>query len=356
MVRRSRFSGGGVSFDAFWSAVGGTVIVWVLCGASTAVVGQPKEQPRMTSRERILTIQGQVSLPEGGPAGRAVVILTSSDGVPRQAYTTEHGRFEFQGLPEGSYSLIARSLIDETLKTERIETDTSRTATGSLNVNLILHKETNSGAIRKAGVVNVAEAEQKIPKESRSAFRQAIKFREINEPERALQSLDRAIELYPEYYQALAERGDIYVIQRKLPEAAADFERALKINARFGPALRGAGYCKLEKREFGHAIKYLEQSIVVQPEYANTYLLLGIAYLETDQRPESKAALLKALSFNTPRELRAHIYLGNLFAREHMFGEAAGELRKYLEARPDDPDAETLRAVESQWRARAKAP
>lgn len=322
-----------------------------------AAAGQQKELPRITQPSRVYTIQGQVSLPEGMPAGRVLVTLVSRSGVPRQTFTTDHGRFEFEGIPEGAYFLSAKSLAEPGLAVEGVETDTTRTATGSLHVSLTLRRDAAaSGAPSKAEILTAAEAEQKVPKAARRAFRDAVKFREEDRPEKALESLGRAVELYPDYFQALAERGDLLIARRKLADACKDFERALKLNARYGPALRGAGYCKLEGREFEEAARHLEQSVSAQPTNANAYLLLGIAYLELDRREQAKVALLKALAFNTRRELRAHIYLGNLYARSGQFGEAADELRKYLDANPDDPAAAELREVESKWRARAAAP
>ena len=337
----------------------GAVALFAVLGlglASAGALAQDKGPQRPERPPRVLTIQGQVSLPEGMPAGQVIVTLTSSSGVPRQAYSTEQGRFEFQGIPEGGYSLTARSLSDPQLVTGVVDTDSTRTATGTLNVNLTLRKDVAAAAPKKAEVVSVAEAEQKVPKPARKAFREAVKYRAANQPEKALESLNRAVELYPDYFQALAARGDLLLLQRRLTEAGADFERALRANPHYGPALRGAGYCKLERSEFNEAAKYLEQSIKAQPDQANAYLLLGIAYLELDRRAESRAALIKALGFNTPRELRAHIYLGNLYARERLYAEAADELRKYLEAVPADPEAEELRAVELKWRARAARP
>ena len=356
MFTRPRYRDSRAGLSIFCPAVKSLAIVLFLGITAAVVSGQEKELPRLPKPARIVNIQGQVSLPEGMPVGRALVTLMTPTGVPRQTYTTEQGRFEFQGLTEGSYTLSARSLTDPKLSAYNVETDTSRTATGDLNVNLILHKEGEDPRLPKAEAVTILEAEQKVPKQARKAFREGLKFREDNQPEKALQSISRAIELYPDYFQALAERGDLEVFQRKLTEATADFERALKINPRYGPALRGAGYCKLEKREFDEAIKYLEQSITAQPEHANAYLLLGIAYLELNRLDQSRSALLKALSFNTSRELRAHIYLGNLYARQRKFKEAAEELRQYLEANPAAPEAAELKAIESQWRARAAAP
>lgn len=327
-----------------------TAALLAACAASNA---RAQERPAAVPPKpaKIFTVQGQVSLPEGEPATASVVVtLTTRGGAVRQAYTNDLGRFEFEGMEEGTYTLTAKSLDDPALRSESVVTDSSRTATGNLNVSLTLRREPRADErVRPAEVLTAAEAEQRVPKDALKAFRQAAKFAKNKEPDKALRSYTRAVELYPEYFQALAARGDLLVTQRKLAEASADFERALKLNAQYAPALRGSGYCKLEKREFDGAAKDFEKAVSAQPDNANTYLLLGIAYLELDRRAAAKEALFKALGSGSRQELRAYIYLANLYAREQQYKEAAEELHKYLEAVPGDPDAAKLRAVEARW-------
>ncbi|HVF45124.1 MAG TPA: tetratricopeptide repeat protein, partial [Pyrinomonadaceae bacterium] len=210
--------------------------------------------------------------------------------------------------------------------------------------------------VRPAEVLTAAEAEQRVPKEALKAFRRGEKFGKDGEADKALASYTRAVELYPGYFQALAARGDLLVRRRELAEAAADFGRALKLNPQYAPALRGSGYCKLERKEFAEAAADFEKAVSAQPDNANTYLLLGIAYLELDHRAAAKEALFKALGSGSRQELRAYIYLANLYARERRYGEAAEELHKYLEAVPADPDATKLRAAEARWLALAASP
>lgn len=331
-----------------------------LLAACAAAVARAQERPVTVPPKptKIFTVQGQVSLPEGNPAAGAVVVtLTTRGGATRQAYTNDLGRFEFEGAEEGTYTLSARSLSDPALRSDSVQTDTSRTATGNINVNLTLRKEGGAGdGARPAEVLTAAEAEQRVPKDALKAFRRGAKFRKNDEADKALASYTRAVELYPGYFQALAERGDLLITRRKLAEAAADFERALKLDPQYAPALRGSGYCKLERREFAGAARDFEKAVSAQPDNANTYLLLGIAYLELDRRPAAKEALFKALGSGSRQELRAYIYLANLYARERQYREAAEELHKYLEAAPADPEAAKLRAVEARWLALAASP
>lgn len=303
----------------------------------------------------MVTIQGQASLSSGRPAARAVVKLITRGGVPREAFTNDQGRFEFPLVEEGGYVLTATSLVDPSVYADPVETDTSRTATGTLNVNLILHGPLESAKSSKPGVIRVGESATKIPKEARKAFERGLRIKG-SEPGKALESFSRAIELWPEYLQALTERGDLFISQRKLTEARADFDRALKVESHYGPALRGAGYCRLEGRQFEEAVNHFERSISVEPDNANGYLLLGIANLELDRREPAKQALEKSLTFTTQRMSRAHIYLANLYALEHQYQQAADELRRYLDAEPTAADTKAVREMEARWRTRAASP
>ena len=310
-------------------------------------------ESRLPSPPRLATIYVQVSLPNGRPAGGAIVTLTPNSGVPRKGFTSDSGRLEFPGMPEGQYKLTATSTSNENLTSDIVEANPGRMAQGNLTVQLLLRDRSDYKRDTKRGVIRVGENEQKIPKEAHKAFQQGVKLKQEGERDKALVRFSKAIELFPEYFQAFSERGDLYVIQRKLTEAATDFAEALRIDPQYGPALRGSGYCKLEKKEFARAIDDFERSISAEPENANTYLLLGIAYLELDRREPARRALQKALSFSTQYVPRAHIHLANLYALEHQYQQAADEIRLYLDAEPAAPDAKEMREMETKWRARA---
>jgi len=326
----------------------------LLLGVLACGYGQGQQPPLPTQPPpplRIFIIEGQVSLPDGRPAPHALVTLTAS-GARRQTYSGEEGRFEFPAMEAGSYSLTATTVGNIQLESDTVDTNTNRTATNKLNVHLVL-RDAEATIRSKPRIITAAEAAQRVPKEARKAFQQGVKLKQEGERDKALLQFSKAIDLFSEYFQAFSERGDLYVVQRKLNEAAMDFAVALRIDPQYGPALRGSGYCKLEKKEFARAIDDFERSISAEPENANTYLLLGIAYLELDQREPARRALEKALSFRTQSVPRAHIHLANLYALEHQYQQAADQLRMYLDAAPAAPDAKEMREMEAKWRARS---
>jgi len=301
-------------------------------------------------------VTGSVSLPDGNPAARITVKISGQTGLNFETTTDSSGRYQFQ-VPAGRYRLSAVNPQNPEQYIDNIEADTSRTAGNRLLVNLYMRTTpARTSAGPGPGVISATEASQQIPKEARRAFEAGLKLRAHNQTEKALASFDRAIEIYPDYVQALSERGELRITKSQIGQAWDDFERALKLNKDHGPALRGAGYCKLEQQNFADAIGYLERATSIEPGVANSHLFLGIANLALDRREAARNALVEALKIDARGAVTAHIYLADLNTREGKFKEAADELHAYLTARPDAPNAQSLAAKEAVLRNRAKHP
>jgi tetratricopeptide (TPR) repeat protein len=300
-----------------------------------------------------VSINGTVSLPDGNPAIRVIVTISGLSGLNREVRTDSQGRFDFQGMPAGRYRLTATNPADPSQFTDAVEVDTSRSALNRLLVHLFL-RTAQAKKEPRAGVLSLAEASQQIPKDARKAFEEALRLKADNKVEQALKIFTKAIDFYPSYFQALAERGQLHIAKNQNTEAIADFERAVKLNEQWGPALRGLGYCYLEQQKFEVAAKFLERAVATEPGVANTHLFFGIASLALDRRDAAKKALQEALRLDSKVAVTAHIYLADLYARERQFTEAADELRIYLAASPDAPNAARLKAKEAELRARTK--
>jgi tetratricopeptide (TPR) repeat protein len=184
-----------------------------------------------------------------------------------------------------------------------------------------------------------------VPKAAQKEFEKAVKLGENQQLDKALHSFNRSIELFPEYFQAITQRGHLRVTMRMFEEAEKDFARALELDSRYEPALRGAGICKLREGKYTDAIKDLEQAVSNEPRDAAAHLFLGFAYASIDRREDARAVLQKALNLDAAGSARAHVYLANLALKENRTNEAAAELETYLAAVPNAPDAEKLRAL-----------
>ncbi len=301
------------------------------------------------------TIYGIVRLPDGSPASRATVTIAGPTGLSRQAFTDDTGRYEIPNLPRGRYSLTATNPSDPDQFSELAQVDLSMTTGTRVIAHLYLHhkEKLEVPKEKQSGIISLAEAAQHVPKPAQKAFQQALNLRREQKLDESLKSFGKAIQAFPAYFQAIAERGHLLIAMNRPDDASGDFAKALELNERYGPALRGAGMCRFQQGKHIEAIQFLTRAADAEPGNAMNFLFMGVANLALDQREQARAALLKALSIDPVGANRAHVHLASLSMKENHPREAIREIETYLEAAPNPPDAEKLRAVLAQLRAQA---
>lgn len=302
-------------------------------------------------------ITGTVRLPDGNPAPRALIRVISQSGLDRRSFADDMGRFELRDLPRGRYYITATSPTDPTLYIDPVEVDTSRSGNRFIaHINLRNKVDVTAARENKGSTVSIAEALQHVPKAAQKAFEQGLRFRANQQIDKAIESFDRSIELFPQYFQAFAERGHLRIGTGDFAEASQDFARARAFNEHYEPAVRGSGICNFQRGKFAEAIEDLEAAVSANSGVSSSFLFLGVASLALDRREAARAALQKALSLDPAGAARARVHLANLYLKEDRLKDAASELEAYLTAVPNAPDAEKLRAVRSQIDSRLAKP
>lgn len=174
------------------------------------------------------TIFGKVSLPNGKPAARVKVYLEGSRGIARDTIADDQGQYEIRSMPAGRYRVRAVNPEAPEQVCDPTESDTNRAYSNRLQIDVFLKlpipvekQNFNPGA------VNAEDAN--VPKPARKAYEQALKLQKEKQPQEAIAQLAQAIELYPNYVQALTERGNLLMQQNRLPEAEADFADSVEI-------------------------------------------------------------------------------------------------------------------------------
>lgn len=307
--------------------------------------------PTGFAQRGIYTVFGQVYLPDGKPATRITVQINASSGYSAQTITNDQGQYEFSSLPTGRYRLTASDPGNAEIQADPVDTDVSRAPSLQVMVHLFFRKVAVApGKTPERSVVSIPEMSQRIPRDAEKAYDKALEQRRKGDLGRATESLNKAVSLFPSYFQALTLRGELAIKQGKIDEALADFSAALKINPDFEPALRGSGFCKLQQRKVAEAVLDLERAIQLNSLDSDAHLYFGIATLALDRRTDARNSLEQALQLAPAGAVTARVYLANLNAIEGRYGAAADELAKYLAAQPNAPNAERLRAQEAQWR------
>lgn len=304
-----------------------------------------------------LTVYGRVFLPNSQPAVQVVVNISAQNGFNASTKTDGRGGFRFEGLPRSIFSLTVVAPSNTQYRAEQTTVDGSRESGNSVMADIFLRQPLEPGRKKEktAQVVSLKEASQNIPKDARKAFGKAQKYREQSNFPAALTELNKAISIYPEYFQAFAEKGVVQINSGQLQAALLDFNKALELVPEYEPALSGAGYCLLTLGQYEQSIANLEKAARLNSTRITNLLFLGIANLALSRWPRAQEVLEQALKLDAAGAVSAHMYLADALAGQHLYRRAADELRTYLRLNPAAPNADRLRQREKYWRAQ-KAP
>lgn len=120
----------------------------------------------------------------------------------------------------------------------------------------------------------------------------------------AEQVLTKAIEIYPEYMNALLLIGNAkYKLHDSLPEAAYYYKKTLEMKPNYFEGNFNLGCVLIEKNHPLEAIPYFKKAISSKPEKFEPYYNLAEAYFKTNQ-PDSAINVFRQVIAMTPDRSR----------------------------------------------------
>ncbi|HET9529761.1 MAG TPA: tetratricopeptide repeat protein [Blastocatellia bacterium] len=306
----------------------------------------------------------QIFMPDGSLPPREVRFqLVSEDGRVETFYTDTKGRFlitRSEGLrPNVRYTI--------TVQGDGLTYDTTVVSFKEYNVYYIpvFLRPIKPDVVKPAGVIDLAEIDSASPPDAREAYENGLKAIRTNQPDEAVREMNRAIEIYPNYFRALNDLGVLLMKLNRLDEAASAFERASSLAPRiYYPRLnlaivrtRQAKYKdaitildKLHKENPGvveirtpladalmaagnldeaerHLRSALSDKRLDRDSSGNTYYLLGLL-LNRKQKPAEAVAALQTAAKIIPGGPRIHLQLGGALLQLKRYEEAERELKE----------------------------
>jgi tetratricopeptide (TPR) repeat protein len=137
----------------------------------------------------------------------------------------------------------------------------------------------------------------------------------------------------PEVYILL---GTIYSARQKYPEAAKQFEQALKIYPDNSEAYNNLGVVYRQMGKLGQSLKAIEKSIELNPKSAEMWYNLGNVHKMDDNIPLAVDAYTKAIELD-PEFTRAYNNLGTLYEKMGDYSKASEVFNRGLRSDPNHP-------------------
>jgi predicted Zn-dependent protease len=315
-------------------------------------------------------VSGKVLLQGGGALPETVPIERVCNSVSRrEGYTDTKGQFEFQlGLnttfqdasesdsritpastprPGGSASRRPLDLTGCELRAVLAGYQSSVVIlrltggdTWQYEVGTIFLKRLGNAPGTTISVTSMAA-----PKDAMRAYEKAQKAK-AEKPEEAEKYLTKAVEIYPQFAAAWTLLGDIHRQRNEFDAARSDYTRAAAADPQFVNPTYGLTVIAMQEKKWDEAVRLSDQVLKLNAgAFPLAYFFSAAANynLQKFDAAEDSARKFKALDTQ-----HAHpdvcLLLSYVLSRKQDYAGAAHEIRDYLAAAPNSPDAEQLKA------------
>ena len=167
---------------------------------------------------------------------------------------------------------------------------------------------------------------------------------ELKRLDEALAAYDRAIALKPDYAEAHNNRGLALKELKRPNEALAAYDRALALNPCFAEAHNNRGIALKELKRLDEAMASYDRALALRPDYVLAHNNRGIALQELKQLDEALAAYDRALALK-PDHVLAHNNRGTALKELKRLDEAMAAYDRALALKPDYAEAHNNRGV-----------
>jgi len=271
-----------------------------------------------------------------------VSLLDDNYGSLRTVFVDSGGGFKFQGVGSGVYLIrIETSGTPYEEQTQRIELRSLRIR-GAGNepypIDFILK-------LRKGQPVPRGELvfAQETPRAARDEYERGAAHLRNNKIELCFDALKKAIEIFPDYFDALELLGAEYVKQGLFDQALPLLMRAVTVNRGAQKSHYALGVAHLKLNHPAEAVEWLKKSADLDPNNSNVFMMLGLAHGANREYEQSETAFRKALQLGGRAAAEAHFYLAGIYNKQERYGDARKQLELYLKEAQDIKDREAVK-------------
>ncbi len=135
-----------------------------------------------------------------------------------------------------------------------------------------------------------------------------VAYAQINAHDEAIAHLQQAVNLRPDYVEALSSLGAIYVIQNRLDEAIACLQMAKTLAPESIQVLYNLGGALKRKERIEEAIACYKQAIAIAPDYIQAYNKCGEVMAGDNQITGAIACFQQTLNYQSEHPIANRLY------------------------------------------------
>jgi tetratricopeptide (TPR) repeat protein len=300
-----------------------------------------------TSAPEMSTLTVTVKAADDSAATDARVEIHDMSGtVLASGYTNGNGILEVLGhFPSGAYEVVATHGLSEV----RDRINLTSGGLGSIGLRLPAGADQADSSAGNNETVSVAQ--YKVPEKARKLYRKAREALEKSKFDEASNNLSKALEIYPNYADALCLRGVLKMDKQDKEGAVADFDQAIHIDPSYSMSYFAMGAVYNLMSKFDDALRTLQRGTTLAPNAWQGYFEMGKAYLGKADYMGAVKALDKAQSLTKEPYPLISLVKGHALLGLKQYPEAMAELEAFLQKAPGDPHTRDAQQMLSQAKA-----
>jgi len=209
-------------------------------------------------------LSGKVITPSGTqPTNPVRVKLTFNGRAINETFTDLSGRFSFPGVGRGTYQLTAEgdgiNFETTTIYAEIAAFGSApQSFTQDIQMRPIIHKPA-----AQPGVVNAFT--QNVPEAAKQALALGVKLAGEGKVEEAVENMHKAVKIFPDYFDAHLELGNIFLKTEQFNEAITELDLARQVNPNDERTYQSFGLLLMKQRNFGMAVLIFTEAARMNP-------------------------------------------------------------------------------------------
>jgi tetratricopeptide (TPR) repeat protein len=311
------------------------------------------------------SIEGRITTTENKPLENVrVFLLNDTYGNRGQTTTDGSGRYRFNGLGAGNYYVqVEPAGTGYERQTQRVEVNPfDPSGAGAFEIfrlDIALKRENiPSGRSieriteQETGVVFV----QNIPATAKEAYQKGSQSLKKDDLKMAEVELTHAIQIFPDYFDALEMLGTEYVKHAFYDAATPLLAHAVEINKRSWHSYYGLGVSLLELGKRQEGIDSLRHALDLNPKSINASMRLGLELTKDGQYTDEAIKALTNVTEMAGKQLpEAYLALASLYSKNKHYKLAAEALEGYLQTDPPVAQRESIKLKIEELRKKESA-
>lgn len=269
------------------------------------------------------------------PQEQMKVELIGSGNEVARTFTNDHGQAQFMEVEIGNYRVRVSGQGIQPAESEMFGVD-ARKGTQTIFVRV---RPNRAGAEQSSGngAPTVAASDLKVPKNAKKELNKATQLIADQQWQKAVERLDQAIALYPQYAEAYTDLGVAYARLGDTDKEREAFHKAIEVDDHFAPALVNLAQMEMRLHNFPAAEGDLKKALSIKPIDVRTLVLLAQTELLNSEYEEVIATARRVHAMSHASFGRIHYVAARAFERLNRIPEAVTELKLFLKEEPSGP-------------------